>query len=410
MTTRENVGEALAPVQLALRPYGEEAIRFRRHVHRYPELSWEEHETQQWILSLLRSWGLEDVRPIARTGATGLVTGGRPGRTVLWRADIDALPVTEKTGLPFASAYEGKMHACGHDSHTGVALALAHYVADQRAALAGNVRFAFQPAEEVGGGARVMIAEGILEEPHVDVCLGFHVDSSLPVGTIAAREGPYLPIPAAFELVIHGSGGHAGLPHRSVDPVIVAAYVITALQTIVSRNVNPETAAVVSIGIIEGGNRGNIIPEAVRLAGSLRAFEPETMEFLERRFREVVDGVTRAFNATYNLTIQSGLGGGGVPAVYNDPTVTRLVREVGSAFYGPEHVHDDRTTMSDDMALFLRERPGCYFLLGVGGPQTNVPNHSPHFDSDERALVLAVDFGARLIEAAGEGALDSHTP
>lgn len=402
MITRPQVWEGLPAVRPEARPYGEEAVQFRRYAHQHPELSWEEQETQRWLLALLRSWGLEDVRPMARTGVTGLVRGDRTGHTVLWRADIDALPIQEQTGLPFASVNAGKMHACGHDTHIGVALALAHYVADHRASLVGNVRFAFQPAEEVGGGARVLIAEGILQEPPVDVCLGFHADSSIPVGAIAAREGLAMPIPVPFELIIHGRGGHVALPHRSVDPVIVAAYVLTALQTIVSRNVNPETAAVVSIGIIEGGNRGNIIPEDVRIVGSLRAFEPETMAFLEQRFREIVDGVTRALGATYDLDLQTGPGAS-LPAASNDPAVTRLVREVAADFYGPANVLSDRTTMSDDMALFLQECPGCYFLLGVGNQQIREPNHSPRFDADERALVLAVDFGARLIERCLQG-------
>jgi amidohydrolase len=384
-------------VRAEIERYAHEAIELRRYAHMHPELSWEEHQTRDWILRTLTQWGLEDVRPMARTGASGVVRGAAPGKTILWRADIDALPLTEQTGLPFASRNSGTMHACGHDTHIGVALALAHYFAEHRPA-SGNVRFAFQPAEEVGGGAAVMIQEGILDAPHVDACLGFHADSSLPAGCISAKDGPFMPIPAAFELVIHGRGGHAGLPHRSVDPVVVAAYVITALQTIVSRSVNPETAAVLSIGIIEGGSRGNIIPEDVRVAGSLRAFTDDTMGVIEERFRSIVDGVTRAFDSTYDLTIMSGLGGGGIPAVCNDPDITAAVRDIATAFYGAANVRSDRTTMSDDMALLLRERRGCYFLLGVGGPGYAEPNHSPRFDADERALPPAVDFSARLVE------------
>jgi amidohydrolase len=257
----------------------------------------------------------------------------------------------------------------------------------------------FQPAEEVGGGAAVMIDEGILAGPGVDYCLGFHADTSMPAGVMSAREGPFMPIPAAFELVIYGRGGHAGLPHRSVDAVVVSAHVITALQTIVSRNLNPEHAGVVSIGVIEGGNRGNILPDEVRITGSLRAFDQETLSFIERRFRETVAGVTRAFDATYDLKLATGLGGVSVPAVINDPLVTNVICRAACEIYGETRVRRDRTTMSDDMALFLRERPGCYFLLGVGRGPVAEPNHSPRFDPDDRALPAAVDLGARSIEA-----------
>ena len=374
-----------------------EIVGYRRQAHRFPEVSWEERETQRWLMRTLRGFGIADLRPMASTGVKAVVRGGRPGRTVLWRADIDALPILEEVVAPYTSERRGVMHACGHDSHIAVALGLARLVQAEREGLAGNVVFAFQPAEEVGGGARPMIAEGVLEDPPVEEVFGFHADSSLPCGTIAASPGQFMASPGAFELTIRGSGGHAGLPHRSVDPVICAAYVLTTLQTIISRNLPPDTAGVLSIGQIEGGTRGNIIPDEVRIAGTVRAFEPETMKFLEGRFEQVVKGVTDAFGATYDLTYREGL-----PAVVNDTRSTELVRRLAADLYGPEQVLPDRTTMSDDMALFLQERPGCYFLLGVRNEEWGIvePNHSPRWDVDERAVVLGVEFARRIVRAA----------
>jgi amidohydrolase len=289
------------------------------------------------------------------------------------------------------------MHACGHDSHVSVALGLARLIAAGREQMAGTVVFAFQPAEEVGGGARPMIAEGILLDPPVEEVFGFHADSSVPCGSIAASPGHFMASPGSFELTIHGRGGHAGLPHRSVDPVVCAAYVLTTLQTVISRNVPPDKAGVLSIGLIHGGARGNIIPDSVRIAGTVRAFEPETHKLITTRFEQVIKGVTDAFGATYELDYREGL-----PAVVNDERSTELVRRIATELYGPSCVLPDRTTMSDDMALFLQERPGCYFLMGVRNEEWGIvePNHSPRWDLDERALVLGVEFGRRILHAA----------
>jgi amidohydrolase len=294
------------------------------------------------------------------------------------------------------------MHACGHDSHIAVALGLAKLIHAGRAEMAGNVVFAFQPAEEVGGGARPMIAEGVLDDPPVQHVFGFHADSSLPAGAIAASPGLFMASPGSFELTIRGRGGHGGLPHRSIDPVVCAGYVLTALQTIISRNVPPDRAGVLSIGQIEGGTRGNIIPDEVRIAGTVRAFEPETLKLIEGRFEQVVKGVTDAFGASYELSYREGL-----PAVVNDEGATRLVRTLATDLLSPVGVLPDRTTMSDDMALFLQERPGCYFLLGVRNESWGItdPNHSPRWDLDERALLLGVELGQRILHAAlGGGA------
>lgn len=399
MTERQSLTAwgSLPQVPAALWAMAEEIVGYRRHAHRFPEVSWEEGETQRWLMQTLRGFGIDEVRPMASTGVKAVVRGAQAGRTVLWRADIDALPVLEEVAAPYTSQRRGTMHACGHDGHIAVALGLARLVQEGRAEMAGNVVFAFQPAEEVGGGARPMIAEGVLDDPPVEEVFGFHADSSLPCGAIAASPGQFMASPGSFQLTIRGRGGHAGLPHRSVDPVVCAAYVLTTLQTIISRNVPPDRAGVLSIGQIQGGTRGNIIPDEVQIAGTVRAFEPETLKLLEHRFEQVVRGVTDAFGASYELTYREGL-----PAVVNDQRSTELVRRLATELYGPAGVLPDRTTMSDDMALFLQERPGCYFLLGVRNEEWGItePNHSPRWDLDERALVLGVELGRRIIREA----------
>lgn len=399
MTERQSLDAwgSLPTVSPEVHAIAREVVGYRRHAHRFPEVSWEERETQRWLAATLEGFGITEITPMAGTGLKAVVRGARPGRTVLWRADIDALPIHEEVDAPYTSTRPGVMHACGHDSHIAVALGLARLMQAEREALAGTVVFAFQPAEEVGGGARPMIAEGVLDDPPVAEVFGFHADSSVPCGAIAVSPGQFFAAPATFELVIRGRGGHAGLPHRSVDPVVCAAYVLTALQTVVSRNVPPDRAGVLSIGHIEGGTRGNIIPDAVRIEGTLRAFEPEILRLIQSRFEQVIKGVTEAFGADYQLTHRAGL-----PAVVNDAAATALVREVAAAWLGGDNVLPDRTTMSDDMALFLQARPGCYFLLGVRNEAWGIvePNHSPRWDLDERALVLGVELGRRILHTA----------
>lgn len=399
MTERQslNAWGQLPVVSDRVTAIAQDVVGYRRHAHRFPEVSWEEQETQRWIIRTLQSFGITDITAMAGTGVKAVVQGDRPGRTVLWRADIDALPVLEEVHAPYASERRGTMHACGHDSHIAVALGLARLVAAARAQMAGTVVFAFQPAEEVGGGARPMIAEGILDDPHVEEVFGFHADSSIPCGTIAASPGHFMAAPGSFELTIHGQGGHAGLPHRSVDPVVCAAYVLTTLQTVISRNLSPNKAGVLSIGQIQGGTRGNIIPDSVFIAGTVRAYEPETLKLLQLRFEQIVRGVTDAFGATFDLTYREGL-----PSVVNDEASTELVRALAARFLGEAAVLPDRTTMSDDFALFLQARPGCYFLLGVRNEEWGViePNHSPRWDLDERALILGVELGIRILESA----------
>lgn len=371
-------------------------IATRRDLHRHPELSWREERTQGVILERLRALGLEDVRPLARTGATALARGAREGPCVLWRADIDALPVPEKTDLPFASEREGVMHACGHDAHAAIGLGLAELAADARDALAGAVRFVFQPAEEASGGAALCIEEGILDEPRVERCLGLHVSADVPVGTINVAPGPFFASPTSLRIVITGKGGHAASPHQSVDAVVVAAHVITALQTVVSRSLPPLESGVLTIGKLEAGFRGNVIAESAELRGTLRTYRESVRDRLLARVEQVCAGVCAAFGATAAVEHRTSC-----PPLVNDEGVTAFVRAEAERFFGAAP-RAAPGMGAEDMAYFLRERPGCYFWLGArhegeGGPGRH---HDPGFVIDERALPLGLEFGMRLIEGS----------
>jgi amidohydrolase len=376
-----------------------EVVGWRRHLHMEPEVSHEERDTQRWLIETLRGFGIDNVRAVAGTGVVALIPGRRDGPAVMWRADIDALPILEESTAPYVSRRRGVMHACGHDGHTAIALGVAKVVHEQRQTLPGPVKLVFQPAEEVGDGARPMLAAGVLDDPPVEAAFGLHVDSSLETGTVGVSAGAFMPSPGSFELRIAGRGGHAGLPHRSIDPVVTSAYVLTALQTVISRNLPPDRAGLLSIGEIKGGTRGNIIPDEVFIAGTVRAFEPEILKMLKGRMEQVIGGICAAFGAEFTLDFRES-----IPAVVNDPAMAGLVRRVAERFLGEARVLPDRTTMSDDMSLFLEARPGCYFLLGVRNEAWGIvePNHSPRWDLDERALPLGIDLATRIVRTAAE--------
>ena len=384
------------PVRDEVARIADAAIATRRDLHRHPELSWREERTQGVILDRLRALGLEDVRPLAGTGATALARGSREGPCVLWRADIDALPVPEKTGLPYASEREGVMHACGHDAHAAIALGLAELAADARDSLAGAVRFVFQPAEEASGGAARCIGEGVLEGPRVDRCLGLHVSADVPVGTINAAPGPFFASPTSLRIAIEGRGGHAASPHQSVDAVVVAAHVITALQTVVSRSLPPLESGVLTIGKLEAGFRGNVIADSAELRGTLRTYRERVRDRLLARVEEVCAGVCAAFGAAASVEHRTSC-----PPLVNDEGVTAFVRAAAERYFGAAP-RAAPGMGAEDMACFLRERPGCYFWLGArwegeGGPGRH---HDPGFVIDERAIPLGLEFGMRLLEGS----------
>ncbi|MBK6320178.1 MAG: amidohydrolase [Dehalococcoidia bacterium] len=382
----------LRPDVQALR---ERVLSTRRDFHQHPELSWHEQRTQGVILERLRSLGVAEVRPIARTGVTGLVKGGQPGRCVLWRADMDALPVPEKSSLSFASQNENVMHACGHDAHMAIGLGLAEVLQQRREDLAGSVRFVFQPAEEAAGGAQACIADGVLDSPHVDVALGLHISADIPLGAINVAPGPFFAAPTAFRITIEGRGGHAAAPHQSIDAVVVAAYVITALQTVVSRSMPPAETAVLTVGKIAGGYRGNVIAESATMTGTIRSYTDAVRETMLRRTEEIVAGVCASFGATYEFDHQTSC-----PPLVNDPGVAEFVRAAGIQYFGEANILAAPTMGAEDMGVFLEKRPGCYFWLGARNERKGIAgrHHDPAFVIDEDALLVGVEFGLRLIE------------
>ncbi|MGE3076965.1 MAG: M20 family metallopeptidase [Dehalococcoidia bacterium] len=383
------------PIRQEVSAIRERLVATRRDFHEHPELSWQEQRTQAKVLERLNQLGLSDVRKIARTGATGLIAGSKPGPTVLWRADMDALPVPEKSSLQFASKTENVMHACGHDTHMAIALGIAEILAEKREDLAGSIRFVFQPAEEAAGGAQACITDGVLESPRVDVALGLHISADIPIGTINVAPGPFFAAPTAFKITINGRGGHAAAPQQSVDAVVVAAHVITALQTVVSRSMAPSDAAVLTVGKVAGGFRGNVIAESATMSGTIRSYTDLIRETMLRRTEDILAGVCAAFGATYEFNHQTSC-----PPLVNDPGVAAYVREQADAYFGPKNILAAPSMGAEDMGVFLENRPGCYFWLGARNEARGIAgrHHDPAFVIDEDALLLGVEFGARLIE------------
>lgn len=370
-------------------------IERRRAFHENPELSWREERTQAAILAALTDLGLDDVRPVARTGATALLVGGRPGTCTLWRADIDALPIPERSGLPYASRNEGVMHACGHDTHIAIALGIAEVLTANRDRLAGSVRFLFQPAEEHTGGAQACLADGVLEAPHVSRVLGLHISADVPLGMINVAPGPFFAEPTAFRIDIEGRGGHAAAPQQAIDAVVVAAHVVTALQAIVSRTVPPNETAVLTVGKLQAGFRGNVIAESAVMTGTIRTYSERLRDVMVGRVEEVLAGVCAAFGATGRLRTSTSC-----PALVNDAAVTEQVIVAAQRFFGPANIAGSPSMGADDMSVFLEERPGCYFWLGARNEAKGIAgrHHDPGFVIDEDALPLGVEFGLRLLD------------
>lgn len=384
------------PVRKDVLAVRDTVIGLRRDFHQFPELSWQEHRTQEKVLAHLTSLGLDDVRPIAKTGVTALVKGSKPGPCVLWRADMDALPVPEKSKLPYASKHENVMHACGHDAHMAVALGIAEVLQKRRSDLPGSVRFVFQPAEEAAGGAQACVADGVLESPRVTTALGLHISADIPIGMINVAAGPFFAAPTAFRIDINGRGGHAAAPHQSVDAVVVAAHAIVALQTVVSRSIAPSETGVLTVGKVTSGFRGNVIAESATLSGTIRSYTHLVRETMIARTEEILTGVCAAFGAEFTFEHNTSC-----PPLVNDSQVTEFVRNEAAAYFGPNMIIAAPTMGAEDMSVFLEERPGCYFWLGARNESKGIAgrHHDPAFMIDEDALAIGVEFGARLIES-----------
>ena len=376
-----------------------EVVRLRRQIHRRPELAFEEHETAALVASTLRDVGLDVTEGVARTGVVAHVEGGRPGPTVALRADIDALPIVEATGLDFASEHEGRMHACGHDAHTAMLLGAAQILHTLRDDLAGTVRLVFQPSEEKApGGASVMVDEGVLEamggvEAPARI-FGHHVFPDLPAGTLGVRGGTFMASADEVYLTVRGEGGHAAAPELLVDSVLVQAHVLTALQAVVSRNRPPGVPSLLSFGRVEAPGATNVIPDEVRIAGTFRSMDEDWRFRAHDLIRRTAEKTAEAFGATCEVRVVVGY-----PVLRNDEAAAAFVRETAVAYVGPDRVVDlPMWYASEDFAFYTEQIPGCFSVLGVGNEAEGIVHglHTPKMTVDEEALRTGTGFLAAL--------------
>jgi amidohydrolase len=376
-------------------------IADRRHLHEHPELGMHEHETAKFVADRLAALGVDDIRTgISETGVTGLIRGtaGGPGagKVVLVRADMDALPIQEENDVEYRSQTDGVMHACGHDAHTAILLGVARVLMERRDQFSGTVKLCFQPCEETGpGGAKWMIEQGVLEDPAVDACFGLHVWQNEPVGDVLVGDGPVMAASDRFTIDIQGKGGHGAMPNTTVDPIVVGMAIVNALQTIVSREVDPTESAVVTVGEFHAGNAPNVIPDTATIRGTVRTFTPGVQDLIERRIVELAEGIGAAMRAEVRADYRRG-----VPATVNDPAMAAIARRAAIEVVGAAHVRPQVPTMGgEDMSFFLREKPGCYFFVGTNNESRGLTwgHHHPKFDIDEEALGIGIETMVRTL-------------
>ncbi|MEM9150077.1 MAG: amidohydrolase [Cyanobacteria bacterium P01_F01_bin.3] len=381
-----------------------ELVRWRREIHQRPELGFQEEITAQFICDRLTEWDISYQRDIAKTGVVALIEGTLPGEStgqqapVLGiRADMDALPVQELNEVSYRSVHEGKMHACGHDGHVAIALGTAKYLHTHRDQFWGTVKIIFQPAEEGPGGAKPMIEAGVLKDPDVDALVGLHLWNNLPLGTLGVRSGPMMAATEFFTCRIQGKGGHGAIPQQTVDAVVVGAQVVNALQTVVSRNIDPLKSAVLTVGEFKAGTAVNVIADSAYLSGTVRYFDVDYGELIPQRLEQVIAGVCEAHGASYQLDYHKLY-----PPVVNDRAIADLVRSVAlSVVETPAGVVPECQTMGgEDVSFFLQAVPGCYFFLGSANIEKGLayPHHHPRFNFDETALSVGVEMFVRIVE------------
>ena len=366
--------------------YREQVLSLRRRLHRFPELSGEEHDTSEMVQQKLDDHDIPFTTGYAGTGVLGVVEGWRPGGTVALRADMDALPIQEENDHDFVSEVEGVMHACGHDAHTAMLVGAGWLLHDARDELPGRVLLVFQPAEEASptGGARRMMKEGVFGEHRPDVIFAQHVSPELPVGRVGVRRGAITGASDRFKVTIEGEGGHASKPHQTVDAIVVANQVINSLQTVVSRDVNPLRSAVLTVGKIRGGTRYNAIAQRATLEGTIRTFSPDTKERVRERFHTIVRGVAESMEASVRIRYLDGY-----PATVNTPEWADRVRKTARDLLGDEATPEIEPSLGgEDFGRFLLEYPGAYFRLGTASPDSGERRrlHDSRFDIDETAL------------------------
>lgn len=368
-------------------------IEIRRDLHEHPEIGLEETRTSASVAERLKQLGLDVRTGIGGTGLTGFLEGARPGRVIAIRADMDALPIKEDTGLPFASKNEGVMHACGHDGHVAMALGAARILSEMREKIKGGVKFIMQAAEENYGGARDMVDEGVLEDPKVDAIIALHINTSEGPGKLVIKPGPIESSAGVFMISVNGKGGHSSTPQACIDPIHIAAHIITALQTMIPRTLDARDPVVLSVCSIQGGTALNVIPDTVHFGGTVRTLSDERQREMPQKMEEIVRGITTTFGADYDFTYIQG-----APVTANEPEMTRLMQEAAEELWGAENVLDMGLPHmgSEDYSYYLQKVPGVMGLLGARKDDGDVyPSHHPKFDFDERCLPR----GAELLAA-----------
>lgn len=375
-------------------------VEVRRDFHQYPELGMEEYRTRDKIEEYLSEMGIHDIKRMANTGLAAVIEGkgqrdeqedlqGRSPTTVALRADMDALPIQEVEGREYGSKNKGKMHACGHDAHMTIVLGAAKLLKEMEREFAGNVKLIFQPAEESFGGAKPMIEEGVLENPHVNYVLGLHVAPELEVGEVGIKYGQMNASSDTLTLSLKGKSCHGAYPHEGVDAILLAGQMITGIQSIVSRNLDPQESAVISFGKIQGGSQGNILADEVTLTGTLRTLNPETRSSIKEKIKTMAEVLPKSFGGTGELTIEEGYS----PLINHDDT-TKILEENAIGILGKEKVKllHKASLGVEDFGYFLEERPGTFFRLGTGNKEKGIiePGHGKGFDIDERSLGTGV--------------------
>lgn len=363
-----------------------EMVEIRRDLHRHPELSFEEVRTPELIAKFLTELGLEVKTGVGGRGVTGLLRGGKKGPTIALRADFDALPIQDEKDVPYKSTVPGVMHACGHDGHTATLLGVAKVLSKYQKEIEGNIVFIHQFAEELApGGAKPMIADGCLEG--VDVIFGAHLQSTAPYGEVLYREGYALAAADLFRIKVQGKGGHGAYPHLTVDPLVTASQLVINLQQIVSRKVDPQNAAVLTVGSLHSGEASNVIPDTAEILGTVRTYAPEARDLIEEQIAGVAQSTCEATGATCEVSYERGYD-----ALWNHPKETRYIQQIATEIVGEEKVKERPAVMGgEDFSYFLQHVPGTFFFLGAHPSDSEIvyPHHHPMFDFDERAMLIA---------------------
>ena len=377
-------------VKALAQAFAAETIDIRRHIHANPEMSYEEFETAKYVTSRLQEWGIAYKEGVAGTGVVGLIYGKNPEKcTVALRGDMDALPITETNEVSYKSKNEGIMHACGHDVHTACLLGAARILQELRHSFEGTVKLVFQPGEEKNpGGASLMIKEGVLENPNPQAMFGQHVMPFIPTGKVGFREGKYMASADEIYLTVKGKGGHAALPERSVDPIVIAAQIITAMQQVVSRSADPKTPTVLTFGTIHGGHAQNIIPDEVKLSGTFRALDEEWRFKAHELITNIAQGIATGLGGSCDVHIDVGY-----PYLCNDEATTQLARRAAEDYLGEENVVDlDLWLGAEDFAYYSHQVPSCFYRLGTGNEDKGTTKgvHTPNFNIDEDAIEVGI--------------------